>query len=307
MKKTKIYFDEAEEILDICYDNVFKAVFTGNNRTSRRALSKLISALICRKITVVSIKANEPPIDNIRDRQIRFDINCRAKNGELINVEMSFNPDPFEPVRMEFHAAKLFTGQDIKGESKSFDDLKQAYQITILAKKKFFQDEEFFHSFEYYDPIHKVSLNGRTRIITLELSKLEAIVENPIDKMSAQEHWAIFFKYLTDKSKRLKINKILELEDGIAMTSKLLKSISKDEIERARLMSEYKYQLDTQSKMVTAKREGMERGMKKGMKKGLDYVLELMTQGLSNEEIKKKIENYYPVKETSKKNTRSKN
>jgi predicted transposase/invertase (TIGR01784 family) len=33
-------------------------------------------------------------------------------------------------------------------------------------------------------------------------------------------------------------------------------TISKDEVERARLVSEYKYQLDTQSKLVHAKREG---------------------------------------------------
>ena len=38
------------------------------------------------------------------------------------------------------------------------------------------------------------------------------------------------------------------------------------------------------------KKEGREEGMEKGMEKGLDYVLELMSQGLSNEEIKKKIE-----------------
>ncbi|MCL2155800.1 MAG: hypothetical protein FWH53_09070, partial [Leptospirales bacterium] len=89
--------------------------------------------------------------------------------------------------------------------------------------------------------------------------------------------------------------------DGIAMTSKLLKSISKDEIERARLMSEYKYQLDTQSKMVTAKRKGIQKGLKEGLKKGRkegieegrkevqNYILDLMAQGLSYEEIKNKI------------------
>ena len=34
------------------------------------------------------------------------------------------------------------------------------------------------------------------------------------------EHWAIYFKYLTDKSKRKKINKIIELDEGIAMASR---------------------------------------------------------------------------------------
>ena len=40
------------------------------------------------------------------------------------------------------------------------------------------------------------------------------------------------------------------------MASKVLITISKDEVERARLMSEYKYELDTQSRMVQAKRDG---------------------------------------------------
>ena len=74
MKKPNIYFDETEDIIDICLDNVFKAVFTRNTRASQRALSRLISALICLDITVITINVNEPAIDNIRDRQIRFDI-----------------------------------------------------------------------------------------------------------------------------------------------------------------------------------------------------------------------------------------
>ncbi|MCL2154784.1 MAG: PD-(D/E)XK nuclease family transposase, partial [Leptospirales bacterium] len=198
---------------------------------------------------------------------------------------------PFELVRMEFHACKLFTGQDISGKDKDYDDLKQAYQITILDKKRFFQDKEFSHSFEYYDPAHGVSLNGKTRIITIELSKLEEIVEKPIDEMSVQEHWAIYFKYLTDKSKRKKINKIIELDEGIAMASKVLKNISKDEIERVRLMSEYKYKLDAQSTRVAAKRAGLKEGMKKGIKKGRQEgeqkIINLLKSGKSPEEILK--------------------
>jgi len=141
----------------------------------------------------------------MRNRQIRFDINCQTKNGELINVEMSFNPDPFEPVRLEFHAAKLFSGQDIK-------------------------------------------------------SKMDRVVEKPIGEMNAVEHWGIFFQYLTDMAQRRKINQIIECEEGIAMASEILMTISKDEAEKERLRSEYKYQLDLQSKLVHAKRQGILEG-----------------------------------------------
>jgi len=62
--------------------------------------------------------------------------------------------------------------------------------------------------------------------------------------------WAVYFEYLTDKEKRRKINEIMELEEGIAMASEVLITISKNEIERARLLSEMKYELDMQSKLA---------------------------------------------------------
>jgi len=256
--KPHIVLEETDELIDIRYDNVFKAVFTRDTPASNIALSKLISALIGRDITVININANEPPIDNLRDRQIRFDIICKTENGELVNIEMSLSPKAFELVRLEFYAGKLFTGQEIRGIHKTYDDLKMAFQITILVKERFFPDEMFLHTFEYYDPIHGVPLNGRSRIITLELSKLNLIVEKPASNMSAPESWAVYFQYLTDKNKRRKINEILENEEGIAMASEVLISVSKDEIEWARQLSELKYELDTQSNLVHAERKGRE-------------------------------------------------
>jgi predicted transposase/invertase (TIGR01784 family) len=255
-----IHLDEFDDLIDICLDNVFKAVFTKNTPESQGALTKLLSAVIDRDIVVVSITANEPPVDNLRDRQIRFDITCKAENGELINVEMSLNPDSFEPVRLEFHTGKLFTGQDIRGRGKTYNDLKEAYQIAFLVKGRFFRDDEVLHNFEYYDPVRGVSLGGRSRIITIELAKMENAAERPAAEMTTAERWAFYFRYITDKAKRGKINEIIACEEGIAMASQVLITISKDEAERARLMSEYKYVVDTQSKVVQARQEGRQEG-----------------------------------------------
>ncbi|MCL2043408.1 MAG: Rpn family recombination-promoting nuclease/putative transposase [Treponema sp.] len=250
------YVQPDDDPLDIRMDNVFKAVFTKDTPESSGALSQFVSALIDRSVTIVSILSNEPPIENIRDRQIRFDIKCKAENGELINVEMCLNPDIFEPIRLEYYTSRLFGGQDIKGSGSSYADLKQTYQIAILANMKFFTDDSYYHVFKYYDPIRGVSLNGMTYIITIELSKLDTIVEKPINEMAVSERWAVFLEYLTDKGKRGTINEILQQDEGIAMANQVLMTISRDEYERARLESEYKYQVDMQSKLVTAKREG---------------------------------------------------
>jgi predicted transposase YdaD len=52
------------------------------------------------------------------------------------------------------------------------------------------------------------------------------------------------------------------------MASHVLVSISRDEKERARLVSEYKFALDQQSKMVEARRDGLRKGRREGMQKG---------------------------------------
>jgi len=57
------------------------------------------------------------------------------------------------------------------------------------------------------------------------------------------------------------------------MASEVLLNISRDEVERVRLMSEEKYQLDMQSKLVHAKREGRQE------------IINLLKSGKSLEEI----------------------
>ena len=264
----KVFFTDDDDPIDIRYDNVFKAVFTRPSSTSRGALSRLVSAFIGRDVFIESIAANEPPIDNLRDRQIRFDINCRSASGEMVNVEMSLNPAPYEPIRIEYYAGMLFTGQDIKGTEYDYDSLKQAYQITILAKGYFFRDEEFYHTFEFYDPINHVSLDGKSRIITIELSKLDKIVEKPADTMTSRENWAVFLGYLTDKGKRNKINEIVKNEEGVAMASEVLQIIGKDWEERCRLVSELKYELDLQSYKAYARKQGLKEGREEGREEG---------------------------------------
>jgi predicted transposase/invertase (TIGR01784 family) len=235
--------------LDIRKDNVFKAVFTKETPESKGALSKLVSAFISRNVTIDTIWANEPPVDSRKERKVRFDINCRAENGERINVEMTFDPKPYEPVRLEYYAGKLFTSQEISGTGRNYNDLKQTFQIAILAQKRFFPDNEFLHSFEYYDHVNKVSLNGKTRIITMELSKDEKFTEKAIDDMELPELWAYYFQNLTNRNKRAKINEILKVNEGIAMANEVLMDICSNEGERMRLLSEEKYILDRQSEL----------------------------------------------------------
>ena len=272
------------EVLDIRYDQVFKAVFTKETKESRGALSSLISALIGRNVKVDAIIANEPPVDDIRQRYLRFDVACKTEEGELVNVEMSFNPDKNETVRLEYHAAKLFVGQDIHGNDKSFKDLKETYQIAILANKQFFTDKELIHNFIYYDPDNRIPLGGKTRIITVELIKTKPIIDKPTEEMTNSELWAVFFEYLTDEEKRAKMMDIINHEEGIAMAVETLSKITKDEIEYARMCNLLKSELDYQSHMVDARDEGREEGRQEGREEGkLIIAKNLLAEGSTPE------------------------
>ena len=94
---------------------------------------------------------------------------------------------------------------------------------------------------------------------------------------------AFYFQYLTDRGKRNKINEILDREEGIAMANEVLHGLSKDHVERLRLISELKYQLDTQSALADAVDEGIEKGEKR--------ILDMLKSGKSPEEIIREYEN----------------
>jgi predicted transposase/invertase (TIGR01784 family) len=261
-------FEGGTSVLDIRYDQVFKAVFTRDTLNSRGALSDLISALIGRAVTVDTISANEPPVEDIRQRYVRFDVACKTEKGELVNVEMSFNPKAIEPVRLEYHAARLFTGQDIHGKDKSYENLKETYQIAILAKRKFFPDENFAHNFLYYDPGNCIALGGKTRIITIELIKTKPIADKPVKEMTDVEAWAVFFQYLTDEEKRTKIVEIINHEEGIAMAVKTLGTFTQNELEYMRQTSLIMAELDRNTDIAYAKERGLKAGIRKGRREG---------------------------------------
>ncbi|GBU28461.1 hypothetical protein R84B8_02020 [Treponema sp. R8-4-B8] len=69
------------------------------------------------------------------------------------------------------------------------------------------------------------------------------------------------------------------------MATEILSKITQDEIEYARMTTLIKSQLDYQSGMVEARRSGI----KEGREEERQYFLELLDQGLSADEIKKRL------------------
>jgi hypothetical protein len=59
----------------------------------------------------------------------------------------------------------------------SCGSLERTCRIAFLVNRNTFQDGEYLHCFEYYGRERGMGLGGKTRVITVELSKREQTVE----------------------------------------------------------------------------------------------------------------------------------
>ena len=281
----KVFFENDADLVKLYWDPIFKAVFTKSTPESRIALGDLLSSILDREVEVLAVVANEPPIENTRDKQIRYDVNCRFSTGEYANVEITVYPDNHEPKRLEYYGARLHASQPLKGKDISYRDIKETFQISIIVNNVLYPDNVMIHHFEYYDKVNGISLGGCSNIIVIELSKLGNVVSKSLDETTPIEDWAYFVLYCADKERRTRINQILERREGIAMAAQTLLTISQDEEERARLISEYKFIMDLQSKMVDARREGHAEGHTEGCDERNSYIVSKMLRDGVNIEI----------------------
>jgi predicted transposase/invertase (TIGR01784 family) len=280
-----IQFDPEDTIADICGDQVFKAAFTADCPASRGALKALVSACIGRDLEVLTVIANEPPALDLRDRQIRYDIRVKFDRGELADVEMTLHPGLFESLRFEYYTARLNAAQEVQGR-RGYGKLVPVWQINFVSGSRLFADGWLFHHFEYYDKERKISLGGRTHILVVELGKAEKLAGQPVERLSAVERWALFFRYAADESRRELVNEIMEKEAGIAMAGEMVLTVTQDEIEQAQRETALKIQLDWESYMAEAWDVGEAAGLAKGKAEGLAQgkaqgLTEGKTQGLA--------------------------
>ncbi|MDR0301372.1 MAG: hypothetical protein LBI04_03560 [Treponema sp.] len=110
----------------------------------------------------------------------------------------------------------------------------------------------------------------------MELVKAVRVIENSVTEMSGSV--GCVFRIFDRQKKSEKITEIVNHEGGIAMAASALFNITDDEREYARLTSELKYELDLQSDMVHAKRQGR-------LEANLENARRMKTLGFSTEQI----------------------
>ena len=90
--------------------------------------------------------------------------------------------------------------------------------------------------------------------------------------MTATQKWCIYILYASNDELNSLIQEIAQSEEGIMCAVKVLKEISKDELEWKRQTDELMIENDRISFLAYAEEEGLKRGMERGMKLGMPSV-----------------------------------
>jgi predicted transposase/invertase (TIGR01784 family) len=259
------------ELLPPSDDRIFKLLLTHSD--AGPVLKDVISAVIGRKVRTVAVRNNEIPAEDIFEKQERLDVNCVTDTGEQIDLEMQAShieeagDDRHACLKSKslFYLCDLHSSQSLKG--KSYAELVRTWQVTFCAYTIFPGDRKFYRAAVMRDEDGNILTNDITMAF-VELPKAADLAKKPVKELTPFEMWTIFFGYAHRPEYRKVIEAIFKKKKEVNMAGTLLKSISKDERERAVFRSRRMFQTDMEHNRITAERRGIEIGEKRGIEKG---------------------------------------
>jgi len=270
-KSIKQYFgiDMDSEVFSPTQDYVFKRIFTADETRSKIALIDFLNSVLefepTNEIIDLTVVNSQIPVDVLKRKKSIFDVRVKFNDGEQAIIEMQLSDIHDFKKRSQFIISKAYTSQEIAGLN--YNALKKCYLVCITNFELLKNKLEFVNDYRYRDKSGN-DLSDDETIIFVELPKIDRVIEKPVSEMTNLEMWAIFFRYVTDKSKKEILNAIINRKEGINMAVNVLDEISSSEEERIQYENELIFQLDVNSGLYNARKEGKEEGIIEGRTEG---------------------------------------
>jgi len=262
--------DGLPKILPPYDDGVFQSVLTLPE--ARAALASTVATYIERPVKSVALRNNDAPARNAKAKRERYDINCSVDNGDgdQCNIEMQASPMKGDSSTNEhsnikwrsvYNLSHLHSNQP--GRGRRYGNFVRSFQIMICYYKVFDFDNDLVERFTYRNRKGD-ELCEATMSIFVDLTQAKEIVKKPVDEMSDQEAWSVFFALGNDPRYSEVIIGLTKKMEGIAMAYNALLSISQDADERARFHSRRMWEQDREHEQAVAREEGFEKGREEG-------------------------------------------
>jgi predicted transposase/invertase (TIGR01784 family) len=185
-----------------------------------------ISAATGLSVSSVQLLPNEPPVESLSDKNIRFDVHCTFNDGTHADIEMQGSlpvSDKEFDRRIEVYTARLVNHTARK--SKKYGELCGVWQISVLDFVHV-DNERLCNTFVYCTD-DGMTLSNLGTIVFIELPKLE--MKKDSGDLRILEKWAIFLKEAGNMERREYVKQVIESEEGLKMALEALYEISEDE------------------------------------------------------------------------------
>jgi len=271
-KRIKEYYgvDVDSDLLSPMVDYIFKRLFSADDKRSKIALIDLLNSVLklegAGKIVDLVVINPGIPVEAEKRKKAIFDIRVKFNGGKQSIVEMQLSGRKSFKKRAQFVISKAYSSQDISGEK--YSALKKCYLICILNFKLLNEPAGLVTDYMFRDKDGRELTDDET-ILFIQLPKVDEILNKPVETLTPEEMWGIFFRHISDKSKREKLNAIIERKEGIKMATDVLYEISQDEEARIQYLNELLADLDARSWVSDAWEEGKEEGIVIGKEEGI--------------------------------------
>ncbi len=204
----------------------------------------------------------------VNDKESILDIKAVDENGKIFNIEMQTTSDETFKTRSLYYWARLYSSQLDKGDK--YKKLFPVISINILEFEMFNQFEKYHSTFVLMDKqLSDFILTDHLAIHFLELPKVRKVFKQkdaPIEK--ELEKWLYYF----NKEGEIAEDKLMEIllkEDNIFKKAheKYVEFTQDEEMIEA-YESHIKWLIDYNSRVASAREEGIQLGIKEGLEKG---------------------------------------
>ena len=249
-------------------DYVFHAVFGRDTEESRAALIEILNIILERKQDPIRAIVIKNPIDipeREADKESVMDIRAETESRELLDIEMQAGDLKFYQNRALFYGGRLVNSALQVGEN--YDKMKKSIVISITSGRLFPSLAGCHNIFEMRDRERGLLLCDRLELHFLELSKIDG--RKPVSALTEIERLGAYLKFASVEDRQDYVKQILSSED-IAMTENAYRKVTEDELEYERRESRFRYQLQRNTELSVARKEGLEQGRSEGEAIGLE-------------------------------------
>ena len=268
-------------------DSVFRSIF--NNKRSLLELYNAIHETNHQDESIIEINTLKDALFTSRKNDISFTLNKKM----VVLIEHQSTIDKSMPLRILSYIVRIY--EKIIDENilkENFGGIARPEFIVLYNGKDAFPEEKFLKLSDLFVELEEFEKNKYSDLIFLDSLILMLNINKGHNpdlecKSKTLSGYATFIAKVREYDKKHPLKKAVKLAVEFCIKKNILVDYFKQNSSEEVSMNFIKY--DEKIAIKVAREEGMEKGIIVGMEKVQNYILGLIDQGLSGEDIKKKI------------------